>query len=77
MGTTDRHDSMQDKYAASCRLSGRMLVLTLCGACNHPVAGVIVRDKPGQYCIECKGCGFSATSHFSDGHPAADNSSDA
>jgi hypothetical protein len=41
------------------------------------VIGVIMREKPGQYCMECKGCGFSAASHFSDGHQPADDLSKA
>ncbi len=69
MGASKRHDvNKQDKHAVLCRRSGKMAVLTQCGACDRSVIGVIVRDQPGKYCIECKCCGYSATSHFSDGH---------
>ena len=77
MGATNRKDTRQDKYSASCRRSGKMAVLARCGACDRSVIGVIMREKPGQYCMECKGCGFSAASHFSDGHQPADDLSKA
>ena len=64
MGATNRNETRQDKHATSCRRSGKMAVLTRCGECRRSVVGVIIREEPGQYCIECKGCGFSATSHF-------------
>ncbi len=73
MGATNRHDSKQAKYAAACRRSGKMAVITRCGVCDRSVIGVIVRERRGEYCIECKGCGFSATSHFSDGHEPQDD----
>jgi hypothetical protein len=72
MKVPKRHESQQDKFAASARRSGKMAVVTRCGVCDRSVVGVIMRDNPGQYCIECKGCGFSATSHFSDGPLPAD-----
>jgi hypothetical protein len=62
----------QEKYATSCRRIGKMAVITRCGACHRPIIGVIVREHPGHYCIECKDCGFSARSHFSDDHSPAD-----
>jgi hypothetical protein len=66
MGARNRpHDTRQDQHAASCRRIGKMAVLTLCGACKQPVVGVIMR-KLGLYCIECKTCGYSAVSHFTD-----------
>jgi hypothetical protein len=65
MGATNRKDTRQDKYATSCRRSGKMAVLTRCGMCDRPVIGVII-GKRGCYCIECKGCGYSATSYFDD-----------
>ena len=64
MGSINRHDGKQDKYAESCHRSGKMGVLTRCGACNRPVVGVVVREQPGKYCIECKTCGYSAMSHY-------------
>jgi hypothetical protein len=33
--------------------------------CDRPVVGVII-GKKGCYGIECKGCGYSATSYFED-----------
>lgn len=60
-----RHDTRQDKHAAACRRIGKMAVLTQCGACNRPVVGVTMSQQ-GRYCMECKNCGYSATSHFSD-----------
>lgn len=66
MGATNRNENKQDKYAASCRRSGKMAVLTRCGACDRSVIGVIMPESPGRYCMECKGCGYSATSRFSD-----------
>ena len=66
MGATNRpHDTRQDKHAAVCRRSGKMAVLTRCGCCDRPVIGVIIGEN-GRYCMECKACGYSATSHFSD-----------
>ncbi len=64
MGAIDPHDHRQHNHASSCRRKGKMAVLTFCGCCNRPVVGVILRGKPGRYTIECKGCGFSATSHY-------------
>ena len=66
MGSINRDNSKQDKHSASCRRSGKMAVLTRCGACGRSVVGVIMCEMPSQYCIECKCCGYSATSHFSD-----------
>jgi len=42
-----------------------MAVLTRCGVCDQAVVGVII-GKKGRYAIECKNCGYSASSHFSD-----------
>jgi hypothetical protein len=64
MGAANRRNTQQDKHARSCQRSGKMAVVTRCGCCDRPVVGVIVRERPGQYCIECKGCGYSATSHY-------------
>jgi hypothetical protein len=64
MGAIDPHDSRQDQHAAACRLVGKMAVLTLCGCCNRPVVGVVMHGKPGRYSIECKACGYSATSSY-------------
>jgi hypothetical protein len=66
MGSINRRNCKQDKFARACRRSGKMAVLTRCGACGRSVVGVIMREQTGKYCIECKGCGYSATSHFSD-----------
>ena len=65
MGDAKSHDIKQDQHSTSCRRSGKMAVLTLCGSCNQPVVGVIMRT-PRLYCIECKTCGYSAISHFRD-----------
>jgi hypothetical protein len=61
-----KNHTRQDKYATSSRRSGKMAVLTRCGACDRSVVGVIMREQPGRYCMECKGCGYSATSRFSE-----------
>lgn len=65
MGAKNRKNSKQHKYAASCRRVGKMGVLTRCGSCDRPAVGVIVQ-KRGRYSLECKACGFSANSYFSD-----------
>jgi hypothetical protein len=73
MGATNRpHDNRQDKLAALCRRSGKMAVLTRCGYCERPVVGVLM-GKRGRYCMECKDCGYSATSRFTDGQQPADD----
>lgn len=64
MGAIDPHDSRQDQHASDCRLEGKMTVHTLCGCCHRPVTGVTMTDKPGRYTIECKACGYSATSRY-------------
>lgn len=63
MGATNRRDNPQHKHADKCRLVGKMAVLTLCGECDKPVVGVVVGRRQ-RYCMECKSCGFSASSHF-------------
>lgn len=64
MGAIDPRDKRQDNYANSCRRSGRMAVVTCCGSCQQPVVGVTIRSGRGRYSMECKHCGYSATSHF-------------
>lgn len=66
MGAIDPRDKRQDNYVNSCRRSGRMAVMTCCGSCQRPVVGVTIRGGHGRYSIECKHCGYSATSHFRD-----------
>ena len=66
MGTSKRHDvNKQDKHANSCFRVGRMAVLTFCGSCDQPVVGVVI-GRRARYCIECKNCVYSASSHFKD-----------
>jgi transcription elongation factor Elf1 len=67
MGASKRDGTKQDKHAGLCRRVGKMGVLTRCGACNQPVVGVVLGRRT-RYCIECKNCGYSASSHFSDGN---------
>ena len=43
-----------------------MAVMTRCGCCNRAVVGVTIPSGRGRYSIECKNCGYSATSHFRD-----------
>jgi hypothetical protein len=43
-----------------------MAVLTFCGSCDQPVVGVVI-GRRAKYSIECKNCGYSASSHFKDG----------
>ncbi len=64
MGAIDPRDKRQDNHAAVCRRSGRMAVLTRCGCCNRPVVGVTIPRGRGRYSVECKNCGYSATSHY-------------
>lgn len=63
MGASNRHNKQQAKHAASCRRVGRMALLTRCGACGKPVVGVVMQNRD-RYCIECKNCGYSATSAY-------------
>lgn len=65
MGASNPRNSAQDKLSGSCRRIGKMAVLTKCGVCDRSVVGVTV-GKGGRYCIECKSCGYSATSHYKD-----------
>jgi hypothetical protein len=65
MGAKNRKNSKQHKYADSCRIVGKMALLTQCGGCDRPVVGVVLQNS-ANYSMECKACGFSAVSHFSD-----------
>lgn len=65
MGARNHKNSKQHKYAASCRRVGKMALLTRCGGCDRPVVGVVLQ-KSANYSMECKACGFSAVSRFSD-----------
>jgi DNA-directed RNA polymerase subunit RPC12/RpoP len=63
MGATNRHNNQQAKHLESCRRSGKMAMLTLCGACDEAVVGVIMQ-KQNRYAIECKYCGYSAVAPY-------------
>ena len=63
MDSKKRRSNLQVKHAGSCRRSGKMAMLTLCGACNEPVVGVIMQKKD-RYAIECKCCGYSAVAAY-------------
>jgi transcription elongation factor Elf1 len=64
MAANTPEDARQDNHASACRRRGKMAVLTLCGRCNRPVVGVVMRPRSNQYCIECKSCGYSAISRY-------------
>jgi hypothetical protein len=63
MDARKRHNNQQAKHADSCRRSGRMAIVTLCGACDKPVVGVVLQ-KQNRYAIECKSCGYSAIAQY-------------
>ena len=65
MGAIDPRDKRQDAFSSACHRIGRMAILSRCGCCKRPVVGVVMPKGPGRYSIECKNCGYSATSHFS------------
>jgi transcription elongation factor Elf1 len=63
MDSKNRRSNLQAKHIESCRRSGRMAIMTLCGACNETVVGVVLQKK-NRYSIECKNCGYSAIAEY-------------
>jgi|GEM_PF-5339533 len=53
----------QDAQMHYCLKMGPTEIWSLCFVCGHGVVGVTITDKPGQYSIECKVCGYSAEAY--------------
>lgn len=60
MAAADPSDKGQNRHSSSFPKNGKMAASAVCGRCDRPVVGVVIREMPGWYSVECKSCGHSA-----------------